>query len=193
MPRLDPLHFTGDPEADRYLAGDPLALLVGMLLDQQVPMERAFRAPHLLRERLGTGTLDAHAIVAMDPDQLVEVFAEKPALHRFPGNMARRVHQLCGALVDGYGGSAESVWRDAATGDELYQRVRSLPGFGDEKARVFVAVLGKRLGVHPPGWERYAADWPTIADVAGPDDIAKVREAKRARKAAGKSSSLSGK
>jgi uncharacterized HhH-GPD family protein len=191
MSSVDVLHFTDDPEANRYLARDPLALLMGMLLDQQVPMEWAFKSPYLLRQRLGGDGLDAAAIAALDPDELAATFSRKPALHRFPGSMAKRVHQLCQILVDEYGGDAARVWGDAASGEELYERVRGLPGFGEEKARVFMALLGKRLGVQPEGWDRWAADWPTIADVAAPADIATVREAKRARKAAGKTSSLS--
>lgn len=177
------LHFTPDPEANRLLASEPLALLIGMLLDQQVTMEAAFRAPLVLRERLG-GKLDAGAIAAMAPEELDAVFRERPALHRFPGSMAKRAHALCQFLVDNYAGQAENLWAGAATGEELLARVRALPGFGKDKARIFVGVLGKRLGVHPPGWEQVAADWASIADVDAFERIGEIREQKRAVKAA---------
>jgi len=182
MPKVQ-LHFTGDADADRFLAEEPLALLVGMLLDQQVPMEWAFRSPWVLRERLG-GRLDASDIAASDPDDLVAVFSAKPALHRYPGSMAKRVHTLCTHLVEHHGGRAEAVWEGAPDGAALYDRVAALPGFGAQKARIFVAVLGRRLGVRPSGWERHAADWPSIADVDAPGALERVREAKAAWKAA---------
>jgi uncharacterized HhH-GPD family protein len=177
------LPFTGDPDADRYLAEEPLALLVGMLLDQQVPMEWAFRSPWVLRERLG-GSLEAGRIAAMGEDDVIAVFAEKPALHRYPGSMAKRVRELCGTIAEEYGGDASRVWRDAADAKDLYQRLRGLPGFGDEKARIFVKVVGLRLGAAPPGWEEFAIERPSVADVDGPGAIEKVREAKAAWKAA---------
>lgn len=180
--RVDILHFTGNEDADRYLAAEPLALLVGMLLDQQVPMERAFLAPFLLRERLGRD-LDARGIAAMDPDELAATFSERPALHRFPGSMAKRVHALCEHLAEHHDARPEAVWEGAATGKELLGRLHALPGFGKEKARVFVAVLGKRLGFRPEGWEDEAADWPTVADADAPGAIERVREAKAAWKA----------
>ncbi len=179
----DALHFTDDPAANRFLAEEPLAVLLGMLLDQQFPMERAFHSPYELRERMG-GTFDAAAIAAMDPDDLAAVFSERPALHRFPGSMGKRAHAVCQHLVESYGGEAENLWADAATGKELYRRLRELPGFGEAKARIFVGLLGKRLGVHPEGWEEVAADWPSIADVASFDDVATLREQKRQMKAA---------
>ncbi len=181
----DALHFTNDSEANRFLAQEPLALLLGMLLDQQFPMERAFYSPFVLRERLG-GTLDAGAIAAMDPEDVGAVFSERPALHRFPGSMGKRAHALCQHLVEHHGGDAASLWAGAATGKELYRRLRELPGFGEAKARIFVGVLGKRLGVRPVGWEEVAADWPSIADVATFDDVATLREQKRQMKAAKK-------
>src|SRR5690348_15138432 len=146
------LYFTPDPEANELLAASPLALLVGMLLDQQVTMEAAFRAPLVLQQRLG-GRLDAAAIAAMAPDELDAVFRERPALHRFPGSMAKRTHALCHYLVEHYDGRAEGIWAGVASGDELLSRLKDLPGFGADKARIFVAVLGKRLGVRPAGWE----------------------------------------
>jgi len=181
---------TGDPDADRLLVTDPLALLIGMLLDQQVPMEWAFRGPLTLRERLG-GTLDASAIAAMPVDDLVAVFSAKPALHRFPGSMAKRTHALCGHLVDHYGGDAANVWRDAPNGAELYRRLAALPGYGAEKARIFLAILGKRFGVRPPGWEDAARPFSdstprSVADIDSPESLARVREWKRAQKAKGR-------
>ena len=185
------VYITGDPEADELLNHDSLALLIGMLLDQQVPMEKAFRGPYDLKERLG-GRLDAAEIAAADPDELAAVFARRPALHRFPGSMAARTQELCRHLVEHHGGRAEAVWTEAADGDDLFARVRALPGFGEQKARIFVALLAKRLGVTPPGWERAAGPygrrgWFSVADVDGPDALARVREHKRAMKAEAKS------
>jgi uncharacterized HhH-GPD family protein len=177
--------FTGDPDADALLTDSPLALLIGMLLDQQVPMEWAFGAPRLLKERLG-GTLDATAIAAMDADDLEAVFRAKPALHRYPGSMAKRTHALCTFIVEHYGGDAARVWTEAVTGDDLLARLLELPGYGRDKARIFVALLGRRLGVRPPGWDAVAADWASIADVDTYERVAEIREQKRAAKAAKK-------
>jgi len=195
MPRdvttLKSLPFTGDPKADKYLAEDPLALLIGMVLDQQVPLEKAFAGPWVLRQRLGA-KLDAARIAAMDPDELTALFVEKPALHRFPAAMAARVQDLCRLLVDEYGAKAASVWTTAATGDELFKRVKALPGFGEQKARIFVALLGKQLGVRPQGWEKAAGPFgragslASVADIDSPDALLAVREHKRAMKAASK-------
>ncbi len=184
------LPLTGDAPADELLEREPLALLVGMLLDQQVPMERAFHSPYDLKERLG-GRLDAAEIAAMDPDELAEVFARRPALHRFPGSMAARTRELCRHLVEHHGGRADAVWADVASGEELVARLRALPGFGEQKARIFVALLGKRLGVAPPGWEEAAGaygkpGWFSVADVDGPESLARVREHKKAMKAEAK-------
>lgn len=175
------IHWTGRPEADQLLESDPLALLIGMLLDQQVKMEKAFSGPYDLRERLG-GALDAAAISAMDPDQLDSAFRERPALHRFPGSMARRVQDLCGVVARDYGNDAEAIWRDAESGEELARRLRALPGFGEGKTRIMVSVLGKRFGVRPPGWEAESAHWHSIADVDSPETMAQAREVKRAMK-----------
>jgi uncharacterized HhH-GPD family protein len=184
------LTLTGDAAADELLNTDPLALLVGMLLDQQVPMEKAFTSPYDLKERLG-GTLDAAQIAGMDPDELRRLFAERPALHRFPGSMADRTGDLCRALVEGYAGKAEKVWADAGTGADLLARLRALPGFGEQKAKIFIALLGKRMGVTPPGWQEAAGFYGehgcySVADVDGADSLAKVREYKRAAKAEAK-------
>ena len=177
------LYFTQDAAANELLASDPLAVMIGMLLDQQVPMEWAFGAPALLKERLG-GTLDAGSIAAMDVADLEEIFRTKPALHRYPGSMAKRTHALCSFLVTDYGGSAEDVWNGVDDGEELLARVNALPGFGSDKARIFVGLLGKRLGVRPTGWKRAAADWPSVADVDSFDRLLEIREKKREMKAA---------
>ena len=182
MAKPTALFFTPDADANRLLAKEPLAVLVGMLLDQQITMEMAFRGPWLLRERLG-GRLDAAEIAAMDPVEFEAVFRAKPALHRFPGSMAKRTQDLCRYLVEHHGGKAENIWKKVATGDELLARVRALPGFGNDKARIFVGVLGKRLGVQPAGWELVAADWASIADVDSYERISEIRDAKRAAKA----------
>jgi len=179
------LHFTPDAAANRLLASEPLAVMIGMLLDQQVPMEWAFSAPALLKARLG-GTLDAAAMAKMDPAELEAVFRAKPALHRYPGSMAKRTHALCVHLVEHYGGYADGVWKGVQSGDELLGRVVALPGFGRAKARIFVGLLGKRLGVRPEGWEAVAADWASIADVDAFERVAEIRERKRAMKAAAK-------
>ncbi len=184
------LPLTGNEAADRLLEDEPLALLIGMLLDQQVPMEKAFHSPYDLKERLG-GQLDAEKIAVMDRDELRTLFAERPALHRFPKAMADRTHDLATALVDQYDGRAERVWRTARTGDELVANLMELPGFGDQKAKIFTALLAKRLGVQPHGWQQAAGFYGdhgcySVADVDGPDTLAKVREYKRAAKAKGK-------
>lgn len=183
------LFITGDADADALLNHDPNALVIGMLLDQQVPLEWAFRGPATLRERLGH--LDVARIAAMDVDDLVAVACAVPAIHRFPAVMARRIHALCEALVAEWGGRADALWTDAVDGRTLARRVRSLPGFGPEKTQIFVALLAKRFGVRPAGWEReagvFADDQPrTIADCDGPDGLAAVRAWKAAQKAAGK-------
>ena len=183
MPTPPALPVTGDPEADALLETDPLALLIGMVLDQQVPMERAFHSPYDLKQRLG-GELDAAVIAEMDEGRFGELFSQKPALHRFPGSMAKRVQAVCQALIEGYDGKADNVWKSAKTGKELFVRLRELPGFGPEKSHIFVALLAKRFDVKPEGWEEYAADWASVADIDSPESLDRVREAKRAMKAA---------
>lgn len=179
------LPFTEDDQANRLLAADPLALLIGMLLDQQYPMERAFLSPLLLQRRLG-GHLDAAQIAGLPEEQLTEAFTGPPALHRYPAAMARRCADLCRHLVAQYGGRAADIWEQATDGDDLYRRLRALPGFGEAKARIFIGVLGRRLGVGPPGWERRAADWPSVADVDDFAQVAVLRDQKRAAKSRGK-------
>jgi uncharacterized HhH-GPD family protein len=185
--------ITGNPEADQLLVDDPLALLLGMLLDQQVPMEWAFIGPYRLQERLG-GTLSAAVIASMDPDAFAALVKGPPALHRFPGSMAKRMQDCCRVIVDTYDGDAAAVWSGATTGEALVARVHALPGFGAEKAKIFVALLAKRLGVRPPGWEVATAPFSdatprSVADIDSPETLAQVREWKKAMKAMGKTKS----
>ena len=184
------LAITGDPDADRLLNTDPLALLIGMLLDQQVPMEWAFRGPATLVSRLGG--LDAGAVADMDPEAFLEACRAKPAIHRFPKSMAGRIQDLCRHLVDHHGGDAADIWRGASDGADLSRRLRALPGYGAEKTMIFVAILAKRMGVAPEGWEAaagpFADDKPrSVADIDSPEALATVRAWKKAQKAAGKS------
>jgi uncharacterized HhH-GPD family protein len=175
------LHFTGDDEADRLLAEEPLALLIGFVLDQQVTVQKAFSGPLVLRRRLGT--LDAATIAGTDPGELEEIFRERPAIHRFPGNMARRVQDLCAAVAEDYGGSAERVWLEAESGEDLKRRLLALPGIGPMKAGSLLAILGKRFGVRPPGWEDVAPQHPTLGDVDSYEALEAYQEKKRAYKA----------
>ena len=181
-----PIVWTQNEAANQLLETDPLALLIGMVLDQQVKMEKAFGGPYELKQRLG-GRLDVREIAAMDPDKLDKVFRERPALHRFPGNMARRVQAMCAAVVKDYGGDAASIWRDAKTGDELAARISKLPGFGEMKTRIMVSILAKKFGVKPPGWEKHAASWHSVADVDSAESMAQARDVKREMKARAKS------
>jgi uncharacterized HhH-GPD family protein len=185
MSRPDALHFTESDEANRLLASDGLALLLGMLFDQQFPMERAFYGPQLLKERLGED-LDEARIAAWDPEALAAAFRGPPAIHQYWSTMAKRAQDLCQVLVDEYDGRAENLWETADDGADLLRRLQALPGFGVGKSRIFVGLLGKRMGVGPTGWEEKAADWPSIADVASFEDVALLREQKRAMKAARK-------
>jgi uncharacterized HhH-GPD family protein len=178
----DRLPYTGNEEADRLLASDPLALLIGFVLDQQVTLQKAFSGPLELRRRLGT--LDAAKIATTEPARLEEVFAERPALHRFPANMARRTQALCAVIASEYGGDASRVWGEARDGRDLRARLLALPGIGDMKADTLVAVLGKRLGVRPSGWEDVAPRYQTLADVDSPEALANYQATKRAAKAA---------
>ena len=183
------LAITGEAEADELLNTDPLALVLGMLLDQQVPMEWAFVAPYRLQERLGG--LDAEKIAAMPAEEVEAAFREKPALHRYPAAMAKRAHELSRHVVDRYGGEVERMWTEAQTGQELWERIRALPGFGDEKARIFLALLAKRFGVAPEGWEEAAGPFAdstprSVADVASAESLQEVRQFKKAQKAAKK-------
>jgi uncharacterized HhH-GPD family protein len=182
--------ITGNDDANALLMNDPLALLIGMLLDQQVPMEWAFLGPFTLQNRLGN-PLDATAIAGMAPEDVDELFRQKPAMHRYPGSMAKRAHALCVHLVEHYDGDAEAVWRDVESGAELKKRLRALPGYGEEKSKIFMAILAKRLGVAPRGWEEAAAPFSdatprSVADVDSAESLEKVREFKKAMKQKGK-------
>jgi uncharacterized HhH-GPD family protein len=181
------LYITGDTQADALLNEDGTALLIGMLLDQQVPMEWAFTGPATLRTRLGH--LDARRIAEMDREEFVAVCCDKPAIHRFPASMGRRIHDLCTTLVAEFEGTGEGVWAGVRTGDELYARLRRLPGFGEEKSRIFVALLAKRMGVKPRGWREAAGVFSdrnprSAADSTSPATLAEVRDWKKAAKAA---------
>lgn len=185
------LALSGNAAADELLSTDPLALLIGMVLDQQIPLERAFSSPLDLKQRLG-GRLDPEEIAAMDPDRLAGVFGERPALHRFPAANAKRVQELCRIVVDEYGGQAASVWEGATDGADLYRRVKALPGFGEQKARIFIALLGKQLGLRPPGWEDAAGKfgrpdtYMSVADIVDSESLGRVRAYKQELKAAAK-------
>jgi len=175
------LPFTGDPEADALLAADPLALLIGFALDQQVTVQKAFAGPLELRRRIGT--LDPAEIAALDPAALEAVFRERPALHRFPGAMAARVQELCAVVARDLGGDASRAWSEARDGADLEARLRALPGIGEMKAKTLVGVLGRRFGVRPAGWEAVAPSYPTLADVDSAEALAAYQEQKRAWKA----------
>ncbi len=188
------LRLAQQPEADALLGRSPLAALAGMLLDQQVPMEWAFSGPWTIAQRLGRDDLDAHEIAAHDPEDFAALLAQKPAVHRYPGSMAKRLQQLCQYLVEHYDGDAAAVWQGVDTGDELLTRLNDLPGFGKQKAQIFLALLGKQFGVAPEGWRRAAGPYGedgchrSVADITGPESLDKVRafkqEAKRAAKKA---------
>ena len=185
MARLAPpdrLHYTGDPEADALIARDPLALLIGFVLDQQVTVQTAFRGPLELRRRLGT--LDAATIAATDPGRLESLFRERPMIHRFPGSMARRVQELCRFVAERYGGDASRIWTEARDAHDLEARLLELPGIGPMKAKSLVAILGKRFGLKLPGWEEVAPTYPTLGDVDSPEALERYQADKRARKAA---------
>ena len=176
------LHFTGNDEADALLAEEPLALLIGFVLDQQVPVQKAFSGPLDLKRRIGT--LDASAISGMDPGELDSAFRERPALHRFPGTMAMRTQELCAAIATDYDGDAARVWNEASDGRDLQQRLLDLPGIGPMKARSLIAILGKRFGIKPPGWEDVAPNHPTLGDVDSVEALLEYQAKKRAHKAA---------
>jgi uncharacterized HhH-GPD family protein len=175
------LPFTGDDDADRLIAADPLALLIGFALDQQVTVQKAFSGPADLKRRLGQ--LDAARIAAMDPGDLDAVFRERPAIHRFPGSMATKIQALCAAIATDYDNDAARVWEDAATGKALEQRLLGLPGIGEMKAKSLIAVLGNRFGVRPPGYDDVAPTWPTLGDVDSAEALATYQAGKRAHKA----------
>jgi uncharacterized HhH-GPD family protein len=186
------LHLAQDPAADELLGRDPLALVLGMLLDQQFPMERAFAAPRLLADRLGVESLDAAQLAGTDPEELARVFQGPPALHRYPGSMAGRAQDLCRLLVERYDGRAENLWADVPDGPTLLRRLGELPGFGAQKSKIFLALLGKQYGVTPPGWREAAGDYGSagsrrsVADITGPESLTEVRAFKQEQKQAAK-------
>ncbi|MDK3256451.1 HhH-GPD-type base excision DNA repair protein [Blastococcus capsensis] len=184
------LRIAQDAAADDLLGRDPLALLLGMMLDQQFPMERAFGAPRLLADRLGVDTLSSEQLASMDPDELVRVFQGPPALHRYPGSMAARAQEVCRALVADYDGQVAGLWADGPDGATLLKRLNALPGFGAQKSKIFLALLGKQYGVTPPGWCEAAGDYGregsrrSVADITGPESLAEVRAFKQEQKQA---------
>ena len=186
------LRIAQDAAADELLSRDPLALVLGMLFDQQFPMERAFAGPRLIADRLGIQTLDAAALAQEDPDKLAKVFQGPPAVHRYPGSMAARTQELCRLLVDSYGGRAEALWDGVPDGATLAKRVGELPGFGAQKSKIFVALLGKQYDVTPPGWRDAAGAYGeegsrrSVADITGPESLAEVRQFKQEQKQAAK-------
>jgi uncharacterized HhH-GPD family protein len=192
LPGVPQLCIAQDAAADELLGRDPLALMVGMLLDQQFPMERAFAAPRLLADRLGIDSLSAADLAEADPEQLAKVFQGPPALHRYPGSMAARTQEVCRVLVERYAGRAENLWADAPDGAALLRRVGELPGFGAQKSKIFVALLGKQYGITPPGWREAASPYGeegshrSVADITGPESLAEVRRFKQEQKQAAK-------
>ncbi|MGI1849775.1 HhH-GPD-type base excision DNA repair protein [Rhodococcus sp. SJ] len=185
------LNLVGDADADALLAADPLALLIGMLLDQQVPMETAFAGPKKLADRLGG--LDVHRIAEADPDEFAAICAGPPAVHRFPGSMAKRIQALSAEIADRYDGDAAALWTSGdPDGREVLKRLKALPGYGDQKARIFLALLGKQIGVRPEGWREAAGEYGedgsrrSVADVVDAQTLQEVREFKKASKAAAK-------
>lgn len=181
------LYITGIPESDALLNKSGTALLIGMLLDQQVPMEWAFNGAFTLKNRLGH--LDPKKIAAMDPDEFLAVCLDKPAIHRFPKAMAQRVHAMCGIIATKYKNKGENIWNDTDDAAVVFARLRELPGYGEEKAQIFMALLGKRFNVRPKGWEKAAGVFSdknprTVADITDPASLIKVREWKKMEKAA---------
>lgn len=180
----DRLQFTGDEAADRLLVSDPLALLIGFVLDQQVPLQKAFSGPLALSERIGG--LDAKTIATMDPDALDTAFRTPPALHRFPSNMAKRTREMAAWLVERHDGDAARIWTEAKDGADLHRRLLEVPGFGPMKAGTLVAILGKRLGRAPAGWEAFVPDHMTLGDVDSPESLRRYQDWKKGMKAEAK-------
>lgn len=178
------LPFTGNDEADRLLVSDPMALLIGFQLDQQVPLQKAFSGPLVLRQRIGA--IDARTIATMNPDALDTAFRTPPALHRFPSNMAKRTREMAAWLVERHDGDPTRIWREAKNGADLYKRLLEVPGFGPMKAGTLVAILGQRLGVRPTGWEASVPDHMTLADVDGPEALKRYQDWKKGMKAEAK-------
>lgn len=183
------IHITDDPAADELLTTNPFALLVGMMLDQQYPMEQAFMGPRKVLDRFGS--FDPAAVAAADPEEFAALCATTPAIHRFPGSMSARLQDLARIVVDEYDGDTSRIWNEAADGKDLAKRLGALPGFGAQKVRIFVALLAKQLDVRPDGWEKAAGDYAleghrSVADVVDPASLQKVRDHKKAAKAAAK-------
>ena len=181
-----PLYITGIPQADVLLRRDGTALLIGMLLDQQVPMEWAFTAPHTIKQRLGH--VDATKIAKMNVDRFVAMCCEKPAIHRFPASMGKRIHAMCTIIADDYKGKGANVWKGVEDAAELTARLRKLPGYGAEKTEIFIALLGKRFGIRPKGWKTEAGEFSdnqprSVADIHSPATLLKVRGYKKMQKA----------
>ncbi|MFM8810837.1 MAG: HhH-GPD-type base excision DNA repair protein [Actinomycetota bacterium] len=181
-----PLYITGIPQADALLRRDGTALLIGMLLDQQVPMEWAFTAPHTIKQRLGH--VDATKIAKMNVDRFVAMCCEKPAIHRFPASMGKRIHAMCRIIADDYKGKGANVWKGVEDAAELTARLRKLPGYGAEKTEIFIALLGKRFGIRPKGWKTEAGEFSdnqprSVADIQSPATVLKVRGYKQMQKA----------
>jgi uncharacterized HhH-GPD family protein len=179
---MSEIYFTNEEAANEVLASNHFALLVGMTLYQQVPVEKAFAGPAVLAERLGK-SLDAEAIASMDPRDLEEAFREKPALHRFPANMAKRTQAVASYIVDEYGGDPAGLWEGVDSGADLLARIRKMPGFGDYKSRVYAAVLAQQFGIRPDGWEESLPEWPNISEVHSEADRIDMKERKKAWKA----------
>lgn len=191
------LHITGDPAADKLLSDDAFALLTGMLLDQQVTMESAFAGPEKIRTRLGS--MDPAAIAGYDPQQFVELFKERPAVHRFPGSMAGRVQALAETVQTNWDGDATAIWtRGEPDGQEVLRRLKALPGYGEQKAKIFLALLGKQCGLQADGWREAAGHYGqensylSVADIVDPESLSKVRASKQAAKAAAKTAKTAG-
>lgn len=182
---MSELHLAGDPDADALLARDPFALIVGLLLDQQIPMEWAFTGPYTIAMRLGVDGLDPAAVAGHDAEEFTAIMKGPPAVHRYPGSMGKRVQTLAQYVADEYDGDAEAIWRDASSGADLLRRAKAMPGYGDQKARILVALLGKQLGVEPDGWRQAAGAYGdedshrSIADVVDAESLVQVRAFKR--------------
>jgi uncharacterized HhH-GPD family protein len=190
---MSTIRLAQQPAADELLSRDPFALLTGMLLDQQVPMEKAFAGPRLIADRLGLTDLDPAVVANTPPDEFTAIMTGPPAVHRYPQSMGARVQTLAGVIVEQYGGDAAALWTPVTSGAELFKRLNALPGFGAQKAKIFTALLGKQLGVQPTGWRAAAGDYGlkgfrSVADVVDDDSLIKVRETKKAAKAAAKAS-----
>ena len=181
MKQPEQLYLTNEPEANAFIAADQLGLLIGLVLHQQIPTEKAFSSPLVLRDRLGRD-LDAADIAAMEPEALEAVFKEKPALHRFPGSMAKRVQAVCEHIAEEYDGSVGKVWAGTISADAMMERLLAIPGFGEYKARIYLGLLARRFSVRPAGWEEYLPTWPSIVDIESADDLAQLKVRKKAWK-----------